>query len=209
LSVPDLNDVRHFPSGNPLSLGKRTGSLRSASDNGFPVVTPSPRRGRGRQNSNRNKQLRRAGAERSAMANSEIELEALLLLWRFAVTSRAHVDAIFDDLIERTYAQFGVLRTLATAERPYTPAEIARELKCSKTNAANIIRRLERYGQVVRQIDGRDARWHSLALTPRGENAYAMCEEQLAVDAKSLLAALDGNDKEQLLAILRKLLARQ
>jgi DNA-binding MarR family transcriptional regulator len=135
-------------------------------------------------------------------------MEVLSRLWRFA--RRADVE------IERGFAEHGlqpgwfdVLATLRRAGHPYelTPTQL---LQTAMLSSAGMTKRLDRLvdaGLVERRPDPADRRGVRVKLTPHGVRTVNRAVEAHVAREHELLAPLTAREREQLDALLRKLLA--
>lgn len=118
--------------------------------------------------------------------------------------------------IEKTFAAFGldrgefdVIGTLRRSGAPYrlTPTEMYTTLMLSSGGLTHRLDRLERAGLIVRERSENDGRSILVRLTEAG---IALAETAFRADManeRAFLDGLDGAEREQLAALLRKLLA--
>jgi DNA-binding MarR family transcriptional regulator len=134
-----------------------------------------------------------------------IEVELLERVWCVADATSTHCNAVLRDLMELSLAHFFVLRVLLHAGRTLGTTDIARALGCSKPNASTLVARLEQLGCMVKRRHPRDTRAVSVGLSLRGVEDYNAGTDQLADEAARVFAALDADEKTQLLALLDKI----
>lgn len=133
-----------------------------------------------------------------------------------AVISRvSRLGRIFDRRVEEVFAkyglnqsQFGVLAALRRAGPPYclSPTELYNSLLISSGAMTNRLERLETAGFIRRLPDPEDGRSMLVALTPAGKRLVERVLEPHYANGRRLLSALDEEEREQLAALLRRLL---
>lgn len=121
--------------------------------------------------------------------------------------------SILDGAIRPVFAQaglatndFDVLATLRRWDRPMTPTELSRSVLVTSGTVAKRLDRLERRGLVRRSPRPDDGRGRLVELSPDGA---ALADELAArhwANEQQLIAVLDEDEREQLGALLRKLL---
>lgn len=133
-----------------------------------------------------------------------------------AVVARlSRLSRIFDRKVEEVYATFGlnqpqfaVLAALRRAGQPYrrTPTELRRSLLVTSGAITNRLDRLDtaRFIERVRHPD--DGRRVQVALTPAGVQLVDAILVPHYDNERRLLAPLLSKDREQLAALLRRLL---
>jgi DNA-binding MarR family transcriptional regulator len=123
--------------------------------------------------------------------------------------------AYFDEAVERTLAEHGlnrptwdVLASLRRAGPPYrlSPTELYRGLMRTSGTMTHRLQKLERAGLVERVADPADGRSTLVALTPRGRALVDRVAPLHLEREHRLLAALHEREREQLAALLKKLL---
>ena len=142
------------------------------------------------------------------MSARKIEIQLLDNLWRVSGASTREVDGLLQEANECSLAQFQVLRALEAYgdhQGALVATDIARTLGCSKANAGQLVTRLEERGHLKKLTGGADGRYVALRLTARGREMHGSCESQFASDAKRIFKKLDADEKQQLLALLKKL----
>jgi DNA-binding MarR family transcriptional regulator len=119
--------------------------------------------------------------------------------------------------LERVFAEHGltregfdVLAGLRRAGAPYrlTPTELYRSLMRTSGAMTNRLKRLEDAGLVRRVADPADGRVSLVELTPKGRRLFERVAPLHLANERAMLAALDDAEREQLAALLRKLLTR-
>jgi DNA-binding MarR family transcriptional regulator len=105
--------------------------------------------------------------------------------------------------------EFDVLSALRRAGDPYelSPGQLIRETLVTSGTMTNRVDRLERRGLVGRSPDPHDRRGVIVRLTPEGQEAVDAAMADLLDRERTLLAELSGADREQLAAMLRRLLS--
>ena len=122
---------------------------------------------------------------------------------------------VLDRSLSRTFKRFGlhggefdVLATLRRSGEPYslTPTELYRSTMRSSGAMTNRLDRLEGRGLVRRSPDPGDRRGVLITLTGEGLELIERAVEAHVEGEERLLGPLSGEDREQLAALLRKLL---
>jgi DNA-binding MarR family transcriptional regulator len=103
---------------------------------------------------------------------------------------------------------YGVLVALRRAGEPYrlTPTELARRRMMTSGGMTPVIDRLERRGLVARSPNPDDRRGTLVELAPAGREVVDAAMERHAAAEHELLGGLDATEREQLAALLKKLL---
>lgn len=103
-----------------------------------------------------------------------------------------------------TPAQYGVL--YAIRENPgIDQVAVARALGFDRSTVSNVLERLTRAGLIERRTDSRDRRRRTLCVTRAGEEKLAAVAPAAAAAHGELLRPLASDERQQLLALLRKL----
>jgi DNA-binding MarR family transcriptional regulator len=107
-----------------------------------------------------------------------------------------------------SFGEYLVLAALYRSGPPYrmSPTRLFNAVILSSGAMTNRIDRLESGGLVERQPDPTDRRGRLVALTDRGRELVAAAAADHLANEERLLAALDAAEREQLAALLRKLL---
>jgi len=107
-----------------------------------------------------------------------------------------------------TYGEYQVLGALRQAGEPYrsSPGRLATRAELSSGAMTNRLDRLEEAGLVRRLPDPEDRRGVLVELTPRGRKAYDDAVGAQARKETLVAAALGDEEKEQLNALLRRLM---
>jgi DNA-binding MarR family transcriptional regulator len=102
---------------------------------------------------------------------------------------------------------YGVLVALRRAGEPHelTPTELARQRMMTSGGMTAAIDRLERQGLVARAPNPADRRGVLIGLAPAGRELVDRAMELHAETEQRLVAALSAREREQLGALLRKL----
>jgi DNA-binding MarR family transcriptional regulator len=103
---------------------------------------------------------------------------------------------------------FDVLATLRRAGEPYRmrPSDLAQAVMLTSSGTTKRLDRLESAGLIVRRPDPLDRRGLLIELTPAGRALIdASVADHVATEAR-LLGALSSAERDQLAALLRKLL---
>jgi DNA-binding MarR family transcriptional regulator len=113
----------------------------------------------------------------------------------------------FDAICARhglTFARYEALVLLAFSREGRLPmGKIGQRLMVHPTSATNIIQRLDAQGFVTRAPNPADGRGTLAAITPAGRDAMEAATAEL-VRAQFGLEALSAEEREQLIALLRK-----
>ena len=107
-----------------------------------------------------------------------------------------------------TYGEYHVLGALRRAGAPYrsSPGRLASHSELSSGAMTNRLDRLEAAGLVRRLPDPDDRRGVLVELTPKGRKVYSDAVEAQARKEALVAAALGDEEKEQLNALLRRLM---
>jgi DNA-binding MarR family transcriptional regulator len=103
---------------------------------------------------------------------------------------------------------FDVLAALRRSGEPYRlrPAELAASTLVTSGAVTKRVDRLERLGLVSRSVSDDDGRGREIALTPAGARLVDDVVARHWANEDRLLAALDHEERAQLVGLLRKLL---
>lgn len=131
-----------------------------------------------------------------------------------AVIGRLHrLGAILQTRLQPVFAaagltvdDFDVLATLRRWGRPMRPGDLGRSVLVASGTVTKRVDRLERRGLVRRSIDPDDARSRLVELTSEGLALADELAERHWANEERLLASLDDGERDQLAALLRKLL---
>jgi DNA-binding MarR family transcriptional regulator len=104
-----------------------------------------------------------------------------------------------------TPAEYSILSTLAGAGG-LRQGELAARLHIKRSNMTKVMRALEGRGLVRRQTPGDDARAFEVLLTPAGRNLQRHVAARIPGHDRAVAAALTGQERDKLLALLNKLL---
>ena len=85
-------------------------------------------------------------------------------------------------------------------------AELGNRLMLSKAPVTGMVDRLERDGYVQRVGDEKDRRVSRIIMTPKGEQVWWDVKKQLRESSQTLCSVLPGEEQEQLLSMLARLL---
>lgn len=104
--------------------------------------------------------------------------------------------------------EFDVLAALRRAGDPYelSPGKLLRETLVTSGTMTNRVDRLTARGLVERLPDPNDRRGVLVRLTPEGRSRVDAAFEALLDAERALMPDLDADDREQLAALLRRLL---
>ncbi len=108
-------------------------------------------------------------------------------------------------------AQVRVLYELAHRERP-TAAELSRDLGLDPGYLSRILGGFHRDRLIARVTSKKDGRQQLLALTTRGQNAFAALEARSSADIRALLEPLDPPQRDELvqaMALIERTLGEQ
>ncbi|MET0837724.1 MAG: MarR family transcriptional regulator [Marmoricola sp.] len=103
---------------------------------------------------------------------------------------------------------FDVLATLRRAGRPFrlTAGELSASTMVTSGAVSKRVDRLESRGLVTRTVSASDARGREIQLTPEGRRLTDELVVRHWANEDRLLASLDGGERRQLVALLRKML---
>ncbi|MEK8052741.1 MarR family winged helix-turn-helix transcriptional regulator [Ideonella sp. DXS22W] len=116
-------------------------------------------------------------------------------------SSARHVD----DLGHAT-GQITMLGLIA-ANEGVSQNELAGAMLMRKSQVTSLIQDLVERGLVQRAEQGGDRRYNALTLTPPGQQAWKRARDRIHQHSDELLGALSPDEREQLTALVRKLLA--
>ena len=102
-------------------------------------------------------------------------------------------------------AKWGALRRLAEADAPLLLSQLAGKLACVKSNATQLVDRLEADGLVTREPDPSDRRSRLAVITNAGRQAYEKGAGIHHDAERQLFGALTDDDAARLADILEKL----
>ncbi|HWF35473.1 MAG TPA: MarR family transcriptional regulator [Solirubrobacteraceae bacterium] len=133
---------------------------------------------------------------------------ARLARWPGFQLARAHgrAHAAFQDALvplNLTPKSFGAL-TVIIEDGPLSQAALGETLFIDRTTIVSVIDELERAGYVERGRNHADRRVHSLQATTAGRNALRAAERVAQRTHDTLLADLDGDERDQLGALLAR-----
>jgi DNA-binding MarR family transcriptional regulator len=105
--------------------------------------------------------------------------------------------------------EFDVLSALRRSGPPYqlSPGQLVRETLVTSGTMTNRVDRLERRGLVARSPDPHDRRGVIVQLTATGQRTVDAAMADLLDRERALLAELSEHDREDLAALLRRLLS--
>lgn len=135
------------------------------------------------------------------MTSDEL-VESLVRLWRVLHTVSAPTQQ--GDI---TAQQFWLLRQLRRLG-PARVSDLAAALGIAQNSVTTASQRLEARGLLTRQRSREDERVVELALTEAGAARVDAWREQRRLRLEELLADLDASEREQLHALLDRVLAR-
>lgn len=103
--------------------------------------------------------------------------------------------------------QFQVLAALRRRDpQALTATELSREAILTSGAMTPILDKLEAQGMIRRQADDRDRRTRRITITPKGRGAVDRALDLHLARQRELNGMLDGGERANLAAILRKLL---
>ena len=127
------------------------------------------------------------------------------------VTTLIHTGKVIEERLDDTLAAVGLsvakwaaIHQLALAEEPLTLSQLADRLACVRSNATQLVDRLEADKLVRRAPDPEDRRSIRAQLTPEGRRRYQAGRDAVQLFARELLGRYAA--KEQ--ALLSELLVR-
>lgn len=105
-------------------------------------------------------------------------------------------------------ADFDVLAALRRAGTPFEvkPTDLARTLMLSPAGITGRLDRLEQAGHVERRMDPEDRRSYLVRLSPSGLDLIDAAVTAHVANEERLLSVLNGEDRDLLDAVLRRLL---
>lgn len=146
------------------------------------------------------------------VVHPELDLEGVALVARLVRLSQYftnRLDTNFDSF-GTNRGEFEVLAALARhPETSLTPKEIHRKILVSSGGLSNRLRRLEEKGLIRRDEDPCDGRGVIVKLLPKGQRLVDKVLFTHVAIEKQLVQGLNAQEKEQLIAIMKKLLVAQ
>lgn len=135
---------------------------------------------------------------------------------RSATTARADVERLLEEFVTAYDKAFQCAAeavglsgaqacTLARTQVRQPMSSLAHEAACDASNVSQIIARLEGRGFVERTADDLDRRVKNVAITPAGRRTHRRVRSEFAF-GREALARLDAGEREQLHALLSKML---
>lgn len=128
------------------------------------------------------------------MSAAGTRAEQSLRLWLRLMSLYNLVDSSLRRRLKERFActlpQFDVLSELDRAGRPLTMSELSRELMVSNGNITGLVDRLEREGQVRREVRAGDRRVQLIAITDAGRMRFREMAAEHAAWLESLFSAL-------------------
>lgn len=85
--------------------------------------------------------------------------------------------------------------------------DLGRALLMRKSQVTGLIQDLVARGLVERSAQGSDRRFNALSLTPAGRKAWQQARERIGRHSSSLLVSFSDAEREELLRLLRKMIA--
>ena len=126
-------------------------------------------------------------------------------LWTMHLENMRVLEAIVER--SRTRGESGVLLYLYHVGRPMFPGELTEKLGLTTGRIANILKVLERSGQVVRTPDPLDKRRVQVALTPKGESLARRQNADAVVFHARLMSRLNEAEASQCMDMLKLIVA--
>lgn len=141
----------------------------------------------------------------------DVDVSPLGSLSRLSRLAR-HLDRARSDAFaahELEVWEFDVLAALRRAGPPYelSPGELIRQTLSTSGTMTNRVNRLEARGLVVRQPNADDRRGVLVRLTDAGRDRVQDALADLLTFERGVLAAVDPDEREHLVVLLRRLLA--
>jgi DNA-binding MarR family transcriptional regulator len=128
-------------------------------------------------------------------------------VFRLAGALQPRLDAVLGRYGVRT-GDFAVLATLVRLGEPrVAQSRLGSEIALSAGTISVRLDRLERAGLVVRERGAEDQRQTLVELTTKGRALFEACVDDHLANSRELVAALEVPEREQLAALLGKLLA--
>jgi DNA-binding MarR family transcriptional regulator len=122
--------------------------------------------------------------------------------------ARGHLEclAIAGEVMEPglTPKHFGCLAVIV-ADGPLSQQELGERLRVDRTTIVALVDELERRGFLARRRNPSDRRAYALEATPAGRRWRERTEAQLADAEARILAALEPEERDQLIGLLQKL----
>lgn len=123
-----------------------------------------------------------------------------------------HAAHALEDRVEATLAtvglsgpKFAVLGVLVAAREPLPLGELAEKLSCVKSNATQLVDRLEADGLVRRVADAEDRRSVRAELTQRGRERHAAGASVIGALEAQFSQAVDAQDRSAVVRVLRSI----
>ena len=128
------------------------------------------------------------------------------LVWRLAMKWRTAVDRALDPL-GLTHAQYVVLASLLSIDRPPSQRELADHTGLEPLYVSKLARALDSSGLIERTRDAADTRTVRLQLTTRGREVVLPAVDLVGSLLDQLLAPLGGRSDDRTAALSRDLTA--
>jgi DNA-binding MarR family transcriptional regulator len=141
----------------------------------------------------------------------ELDVSGRHILWRIQLASR-YIDQAIADFAgahgRLSPSDAKLLIYLASLSPPHqmTPKEMVELLDLTSGSVTSLIDRMESSGYVERHPDPADRRGVLVRLTAEGRSTAAVLTENYVRFESELLGALGGEERAQLVQLLRKLL---
>jgi DNA-binding MarR family transcriptional regulator len=130
--------------------------------------------------------------------------------WAIHLIRRAfqHVTACWTASLptELTTPQFAILDVLLRADGPIDQATIGEHLGLDSSTVSYLIKRLQSDGQVEAVMDPQNRRRRLISLTSQGRHVVIDASSYAHAAEEAVLARLNPEEREQFLALLRRLI---
>jgi DNA-binding MarR family transcriptional regulator len=145
-----------------------------------------------------------------AVTRPELDVSPIAVIarvFRLAGALQPRLDAVLGRYGVRT-GDFAVLATLVRVGEPrVSQSRLSSELALTAGTISVRLDRLERAGVIARERGAEDQRQTLVELTTKGRALFEACVDDHLANSHELVAALDAKEREQLAALLGKLLA--
>lgn len=136
--------------------------------------------------------------------------EAILSVWWTGIVMKKKFRSLFRALIG-SEAQFNLLLILKSIDRPVKQNELAQMLLVDRSNITGLLDRLEKHGNIKRNVIEGDRRSYYITLTPAGRKLIDRIEKQYFLKITEIMKDFSDREVEALSTLtcrLRQSLAR-
>ena len=129
--------------------------------------------------------------------------EIMHLFLKFMHLHRQKVQAYIDEM-ELYHGQLPILEAIMN-NNGCTQTEIAEALHVSAPSIANSIKRLEKNGLIIKEVDENDNRRSIISITEKGTLVSTTCRKKFDETDEKSFGSLTKEEREQLYKIMEKM----